>query len=216
MDDDESLRQLLQLGRSERAPEGYLLRLELTAERACQKKEHTGWRSFAFIGGSLGLAAAAALTLHFVLNSPVQAMARHFELRADDALTTDEEKSALAPVLVPAVPAAPVQPTQKAQRNAEDRALTLSAEISLLADVRKALRAGDSSRALTMLDRSQRQLALGQLRLEAEVLRLEALAKLGKFEQASARAKRFVENNPNSPLVDRARTFVREPSSGLK
>lgn len=87
---------------------------------------------------------------------------------------------------------------------------SLSDELSALKVASSALSAGDAKAALAALDRYDRVLKGQKLRAEATLLRLEALSQAGQAQAASALARRFVEQNPGSPLVDRARTFIRE------
>jgi outer membrane protein assembly factor BamD (BamD/ComL family) len=86
----------------------------------------------------------------------------------------------------------------------------LSDELSALKVASSALSAGDPQAALAALDRYDRVLKGQKMRAEATLLRIEALARGGQTEAASVLAQRFVEQNPGSPLVDRARSFVHE------
>lgn len=92
--------------------------------------------------------------------------------------------------------------------SAKPRPPALGQELAILAQARRALQNGDPKQALSVLDRHGGDLNAGQLRLEAEVLRLEALAKLGATQEVSQRARQFIDQNPNSPLADRVRGFV--------
>ncbi|HEY6816809.1 MAG TPA: tetratricopeptide repeat protein [Croceibacterium sp.] len=78
---------------------------------------------------------------------------------------------------------------------------------------RAALGRGDAAAALAELDRFGRGPGWRQLAVEARLLRIEALARAGRAEEARNLARRFVEQNPNNPLVDRARTFATPPAS---
>lgn len=87
---------------------------------------------------------------------------------------------------------------------------TLSDELSALKSASNALNAGDAQAALAALDHYERVLKGSQLRAEATLLRIQALARAGQATAASDLATQFVERNPNSPLVDRARSYVQE------
>ena len=87
---------------------------------------------------------------------------------------------------------------------------SLSDELEALKVASGALSSGDVAAALAALDRYDRVLKGQKLRAEATLLRIEALSRTGQNETASALARRFVEQNPGSPLVDRARSFVRD------
>jgi len=78
----------------------------------------------------------------------------------------------------------------------------------MLQEARALLRAGSPAEALRVLDRYTRGARGSSLASEASLLRIEALAGSGRREEASSQALDFVEQNPNSPLVDRARSFI--------
>jgi hypothetical protein len=111
------------------------------------------------------------------------------------------EAAAATPAPAPAAPA-PVEPAPAAET------LGLSEELALLKEARFALRAGDAKRALDVLDRHSRTRAADSLHAEASLLRMEALAALGRRAEASQLATRFVRENPFSALADRARSFI--------
>ena len=81
---------------------------------------------------------------------------------------------------------------------------TLATEIGLLEQAREALRQGDAARAASLLDGYDAAHGTA-LTAEATLLRIEVLSAQGRSEQARALAQRFVAENPNSPLADRAR-----------
>jgi len=114
---------------------------------------------------------------------------------------------------VPAVPSPPVAPKlvpSTAPTAARSAPASLSDELSALKVASNALAAGDPRAALAALDRYDRVLKGQKMRAEATLLRIEALERAGQTQAASALAQRFVEQNPGSPLVDRARSFVHE------
>jgi outer membrane protein assembly factor BamD (BamD/ComL family) len=77
---------------------------------------------------------------------------------------------------------------------------------------RSALARGDTTAALAELDNFARGPGWRRLAVEASLLRIEALARAGRRDEARNLAKRFVEQHPNNPLVDRARTFANPPA----
>lgn len=83
---------------------------------------------------------------------------------------------------------------------------SLAQDLQALMSIRSALRAGEGAKALDLLDRRAR--TGGELEAEATVLRIEALASLGRRQEASELARRFVQANPNSALADRAKGLV--------
>jgi hypothetical protein len=87
---------------------------------------------------------------------------------------------------------------------------TLAEELEWLKRARGALRSGDPARAIELLKAYESELGGSDLRDEASVLHIEALAAAGRHDEASVLAERFASQNPNSPLVDRARSFMHQ------
>jgi hypothetical protein len=87
---------------------------------------------------------------------------------------------------------------------------SLADETSALELAESALAKGDAQSALKALDHYDRTLKGRELRDEATLLRIEALSRSGQKDAAAALAARFVAANPQSPLVDRARSFTSE------
>jgi hypothetical protein len=87
-------------------------------------------------------------------------------------------------------------------------AATLSAELGALDRARLSLAGGDARRALDALDTYDRRFPAGRLQLEAEVLRIDALAKLGRKDAARQHAEMFLRRHPNSVLATRVRAHV--------
>jgi hypothetical protein len=104
----------------------------------------------------------------------------------------------------------PAPPTVRAPEPATPQPPTprpsLARDLQELMQIRSILRAGDGARALQLLD--QRAQTGGELEAEATLLRIEALASVGKRAEASELARRFVVANPNSALTDRAKAFA--------
>jgi hypothetical protein len=121
------------------------------------------------------------------------------------------EAPAPAPAPVPetasaAVPPPQVQPSAPSPRPTPPA--TLADELAVLKQAESALAASDPRTALEALDRYDHVLKGKQMRAEATLLRLEALSRAGKRGAAASLAARFVAQNPESPLVDRARSFL--------
>jgi hypothetical protein len=151
--------------------------------------------------------------------------------RAEVSIAAERPSSGAATTPRPALPAAePVPPPQPATSSAElapvaPRALTtagaatrsspatLADELDSLKIAQQALSASDLPAALEALDRYDRVLKGQKLRAEATLLRIEALSRSGQRNAAAGLARRFAEQNPTSPLVDRARSFI-EPEAG--
>ncbi len=92
-------------------------------------------------------------------------------------------------------------------------ALELRLELQALDEARSSLGAGEPSRALEKLDGYARDYPKGRLRMEAEVLRIDALFRSGQRELARKRAATFLKRHPNSVLASRVRIIVGD--SGL-
>lgn len=86
--------------------------------------------------------------------------------------------------------------------------LSLREELQLLGQARARLRASEALQALELLDRHARERDNRGLDAEATLLRIETYAALGRSDDASALATRFLRDNPNSALGDRARSFI--------
>ena len=86
---------------------------------------------------------------------------------------------------------------------------SLRAELAALDAVRSALASGDSVGALSFLDAYFRTFPRGRLRPEAEVLRIDALAKGGRMDDARKYAQEFLRRHPNSVLAARVQSFAK-------
>jgi hypothetical protein len=111
------------------------------------------------------------------------------------------------------VPRRAARPNAAQRTPAEERApappsSTLSSELGALKQVRQALRQGDGGAALVLLDRYDGGEYGSSLALEASVLRIEALDAVGRRSEAEALARRFLRDNPDSPLAERAQRFI--------
>jgi hypothetical protein len=110
----------------------------------------------------------------------------------------------------PIASAAPVNsPSVRAQK-ASSSSADLTAELAAIEKARSALSAGDASGALSQLDAYARSYPRGRLALEAEVLRIDALARSGQRDAAKRRAEQFVRRHPNSVLNARVRGYIGE------
>ena len=92
---------------------------------------------------------------------------------------------------------------------AMDRETRLLEESRRLTEARDALRRGDSAGALSTLSELQRAVPGGILGQEREALAIEALAKSGRSSEAQARARAFLQANPESPHATRVEVFAR-------
>lgn len=93
---------------------------------------------------------------------------------------------------------------------------TLAAERAILDVARTALGRGDGARALEAVDRHGREFPRGQMAEEREAIGVQALVKLGRKEEATARGARFRKRFPNSvltPVIDAAVPDPADPRS---
>ncbi|MEM6992517.1 MAG: hypothetical protein AAF721_18530 [Myxococcota bacterium] len=115
----------------------------------------------------------------------------------------------------PAVEASPVatpeasprkrsRPTPKATAEPSD-APSLAADVAQFKLAKRALDGGRPNEALQELDEYKRDFPRGAFRLEAQLLRAEALCKAGRAAQARTLRDRFVEAHAGSPLASRMR-----------
>jgi hypothetical protein len=85
---------------------------------------------------------------------------------------------------------------------------SLGEQLEQIKRARAALRAGDHQRALQLIDAYRALPTGGELRAEASLLRIEALAQSGQRDAAAREAREFASDYPNSPLIDRALSFA--------
>jgi TolA-binding protein len=86
--------------------------------------------------------------------------------------------------------------------------VALAAELGALDAVRSALAQGDPGGALSLLDAYAKDYPRGRLELEAEVLRIDALARAGQTDLAKKRAETFLKRHPKSVLASRVRGYL--------
>ena len=144
------------------------------------------------------------------LEPQVEKPAPSIVAKAAPAARAAERPEAPAPVLPAEVLEAPEVATPKPDsRSSASGALT--AELGVLDTARSKLASGDARGALGVLDEYARTYPRGRLGLEAEVLRIDALAKAGETAQAKKRAEAFVKRHPKSVLAPRLRRYLDEP-----
>jgi hypothetical protein len=119
--------------------------------------------------------------------------------------------------LAPESPPAPVARSEKeparptrSPRPAVVVSPALRRELAALDAARRALASGNARSALTGLDAYDRAYPRGRLELEAEVLRIDALAKAGLASAARRHAEAFVRRHPGSVFASRVRSTLNE------
>jgi hypothetical protein len=206
---------LFQAARREPLPDGGLERalLAARAELAARRSKPTllsrpvRWTLFA---AAAALAAGVALfARHEEPTDHISAEPASTLLHPHDSQAPTASAIALtaAPGPAPSVKAAPIFSALAPAHSAQ---ASLSDELGALKRASSALNAGDTSGALSALDQYDHVLKGTKMRAEATLLRIETLARAGQTGAASELAQRFVAQNPESPLVDRARSFVQQ------
>jgi hypothetical protein len=122
------------------------------------------------------------------------------------AIAVTPPAPALPPQLEPARPAAPHLPTRAPARVKQPSVPATPAspvaaapsEVELLEQAHAAMRDGDPARALARTGQHERLYADGVLAEEREALAIEALAKLGRRDDARARWTNFATSYPQS------------------
>lgn len=139
-------------------------------------------------------------------------------------------------VAAPATPAPPIPPPEAVARTAADagarvpeagvdagaptedagepetgRDLGLADENALVSRAQTALARGRAGEALEALSEHQRRFPRGQFTEEREALAIQALSRLGRMEQAVARAERFRARYPGSLMMRVVDAAVRTP-----
>jgi hypothetical protein len=153
---------------------------------------------------------------------PAQAVAQPAQRAAESKWVQDKSKAESQAVVAPAEPAltplASVASSPAATDHAraierpatgatdgERPASQLSREVAALDTVRTAALAHQPERVLALLDAYQREFPQCALGPEAQVLRVEALARSGRLNQARVLAQKLLANDPSGPLSHRIR-----------
>ena len=85
---------------------------------------------------------------------------------------------------------------------------TLTQEVAVLDEAKRALDDSRAEASLAILDRHAREFPRGSLAPEATALRIEALYRRGDRAGAARLFRRFEESNPKSPLLEHVRPFA--------
>jgi hypothetical protein len=117
-----------------------------------------------------------------------------------------------APATPPAVLDPPTSPAPLPLARVPRRGVTTSAdlraELEALDSVRSTLARGDFFGSLSLLDVYFQKFHHGRLHLEAEMLRIDALARCGQADAARSYAKEFLRRNPKSVHASRLQSIV--------
>jgi hypothetical protein len=112
--------------------------------------------------------------------------------------------------------ASPTTPAPAKSATPRVRPATLQEELALVDQARQALLDGNVQSARSGLAQYDKVATNHQLAAEATLLRMQILAAEGRAAEASQLAREFAAQNPNNPLVDRAKSFIRERDSQPK
>jgi len=122
-----------------------------------------------------------------------------------------EEAEPATPEVEPPV-RAPVKARRAAapapERTQVERRPGLGDELAVVESASRALRSGNPQAALGRLAEYRQRFPRGKLALEAQVLRIEALARAGRTSEAQRLARGFVKRYPNSPVAARIRRYA--------
>lgn len=128
------------------------------------------------------------------------------ELQANEA--KDQLEGASRPT--PGQPTADRAPKREAKSTTSATPRdTLKQELALLDRAQRDVAGGRGAQALSTLSEYRQQFPSGRLTLEAEALRIEALAASGKRSQARAEARAFLERHPKSLVAPRVERFAK-------
>jgi len=127
---------------------------------------------------------------------------------APDPVAVAPAAAPLPPQADADLPTAPVAAPGPRLRSGARPAVSLSQELAALDAARATLARGNAEGALFLLDGYDRSCPHGKMGIEAEILRIDALAKNGQAGDARRRAEQFVMRHPTSVLAVRARTYL--------
>jgi hypothetical protein len=201
---------LFKAARDEPLPAGAMARA-LSVARAEQGRHANAKRSgrsvkLALWGSAAALAAGITIFAgHRAHTDPISAEPPSLSTHATPLSPASVRALSATPTAAVATPAPNLAPPASAR----SASVSLSDELGALKLASRALESGDTHAALSALDRYDRVLKGTKMRAEATLLRIEALSKAGQTAASSTLAKQFVAQNPESPHVDRARSFVR-------
>ena len=89
---------------------------------------------------------------------------------------------------------------------------TIDEEVKLMNGAQLALRSGNPSRALQLLNEDARRFPNGKLASARSVAHMVALCRLGRGDEARLEADRFLAKNPSSPFADRVKAVCSSSS----
>ena len=156
-----------------------------------------------FAGAAIcGAVAAVPVGYHAWRGQPADGAAAHAPAVAMAPIAAP----VASPVAAPAAALADDPTARTVRRPRIEVNVPLSRELASIDAARAALARGDADGAIARLDHYARTFPHGRLDLEAEVLRIDALAESGRADTARAHARDFLRRHPNSVLAAHVRT----------
>jgi TolA-binding protein len=107
-------------------------------------------------------------------------------------------------------------PSTRATPSTKASGLSVHDEVVILDSARQDIDAGNSGKALEALDRYFRLFPKGVLRQESSALRIEALVRAGRLDEAKANLRAFDQSYPSSPQKQRLHSLVEDANQGAK
>jgi hypothetical protein len=161
----------------------------------------------ALVGVALVVGAGVGAALHAALSHPPPPVVVYVDRPVPAEAMTTATAAAVAPVLDAPVaaasapvaahsPSAPIGPSQ------------LAAERALLDEARTALVQGDPARALDRLQKHRRTFLNPMLAEERDAMEVEALARLGRGDEARSKAEAFRRHSPDSLFMPTVQSAV--------
>ena len=134
------------------------------------------------------------------------------------SISIDELPTVQAPPSARSVPIAAPPALREATAAVPSATVTtpaarLTEETHAIGAIRTSLKRGDTREALRLLDGYDAEFPRGVLAEEAEVLRIETLARAGNGSEAASRANRFLAERPQSPHAGRVQAMLRRLSN---
>jgi hypothetical protein len=164
------------------------------------------------IGGAVGAVAIwsfLTLTPRPPPPPPAEPVAQRVVERLPQASRAlSSEQAAVTPQLDVLEEPLPSEPSKRRVTAAHDDGADLAREFEELDQARIALRAGDSRRALRLLEQHGERFPKQRLRAEATVLRIEALSVSGDRATAKRLGEDFLERNPRGPYAQRVSSLI--------
>ena len=214
-------RTLLQELRSYRGPKDMrthtLAALGVTGTAGLATSGALAWWSGKTLAAKLLMTASVASVLvgiptgYFLMRQgtatlPIPAAPTVAKIPAEQPLHDPEPATAPA-VLAPLAGPLP-SPGPRVSKRGVTASPDLRAELEALDEVRSDLASGDFFAALSLLNIYFQKFHQGRLHLEAEILRIDALAKAGQTEAARSYAKEFLRRSPKSVHAARLQSLV--------